>query len=352
MLNARKILVVDDELNNILLLKGLLTHMGHEVIGAENAFAALNILDRSFDLVLSDVMMPQMNGFELVQKIRTNPEIQDIPIIMVTTLSEKSDRLKAVEAGANDFITKPVDLVELKIRTNSMLTLKDQQDEIKSFANELSQMVETRTLELRQALTELDQSNREAIQHLSAAAEFKDEDTATHILRMALYSSIIAERMGLEKKEVDLILTSAPMHDVGKIGVPDSILLKPGKLDADEWKAMKEHTTNGGKILGVGHSCYMNVGYTIALSHHERWDGTGYPYGLAGEDIPLLGRICAVADVFDALTSKRPYKDAFPVDKAVAIMREGRGKHFDPKVLDVFLDNIEEILKIQAEISS
>jgi len=321
--------------------------MGHEVVDADNAIAALKVLDRSFDLILTDVMMPVMNGFELVEKIRRNPEVQDIPIIMVTTLSEKGDRLRAVEAGANDFITKPLDALEVKVRVESMLKQKAQQDEIKSFANELGQMVESRTTELQQALTDLDKANREAIRHLSAAAEFRDEDTASHIQRVALYSAHIAEKMGLDKKEVDLILTSSPMHDVGKIAVPDSILLKPGKLDADEWRTMKEHTTNGGEILGAGMSDYMNTGTIIALTHHERWDGTGYPNGLAGEDIPLIGRISAVADVFDALTSKRPYKDALPVEEAVAIMKAGRGSHFDPKILDIFFEHFSEIIDIK-----
>lgn len=348
MSDARKILVVDDEPVNVVVLKGLLKQMGHEVVSEENAIAALKVLDRSFDLVLTDVKMPVMDGFAFVKEIRSNLEVHDIPIIMVTTLSEKCDRLKAVEAGANDFITKPLDAVELMIRVESMLKQKAQQDEIKHFANELGQMVEARTLELRQALAHLDYANREAILHLSAAAEFKDEDTAAHIERMALYGALIAEKIGLDANEVNLILTSLPMHDVGKIGVPDSILLKPGKLDDDEWKIMKEHCAYGGKILGAGNSDYMNTGTIIALSHHERWDGNGYPYRLAGEDIPLYGRICAVADVFDALTSKRPYKDAFSVEKAVAIMSEGRGSHFDPKVLDSFLENMDEVIKIFA----
>lgn len=344
--NPCKILVVDDEPTNIMVLRGLLKPMGHEVIGVESAFAALKILDSSFDLVLSDVKMPEMNGFELVERIRGNPETHDIPVIMATTFSEKEHRLKAVEVGANDFITKPVDTVELRVRVDSMLKQKAQQDEIKCFASELSQLVEARTLELQQALAALDTANREAIQHLSAAAEFRDDDTAIHIERMALYSAFIAKNMGLGKKEVDLILTSSPMHDVGKIGVPDSILLKPGKLSADEWKIMQEHTTYGGAILCAGVSDYMNTGAIIALSHHEKWDGSGYPSGLAGENIPLFGRICAVADVFDALTSKRPYKEAFPVATAVAIMKEGRGSHFDPTVLDAFLEHIKEASEI------
>jgi len=288
-----------------------------------------------------------MNGFDLVGKIKSDPATRDIPIIMVTTLTEKADRLRAVDAGANDFINKPVDAIELRVRTNSMLRQKLQQDELKLFTHNLENLVDTRTVALKQALIDLDKSNRDAIHHLSAAAEFKDEDTSSHIQRMAHYSALLAEKMGLGKVEVDLILTSSPMHDVGKIGIPDSILLKPGKLDSDEWKTMKEHTTYGGKILGSGDSDYMRMGTLIALSHHEKWDGTGYPSNLAGEDIPLEGRICAVADVFDALTSKRPYKEAFSVDKSLKIMSEGRGFHFDPHVLDIFLRCTDEVVGIK-----
>ncbi|NDV26239.1 HD-GYP domain-containing protein [Desulfovibrio sp. JC010] len=343
----RKILVVDDEPHNIVLLEGILTKLGHDVVGAENAVVALEKLDRTFDLVLSDVKMPVMNGFEFVSRIRENVETQDIPVIMVTTLSQKDDRLKAVEVGANDFITKPIDIVELKIRTESMLRQKGQQDEINSFQFDLHEMVESRTMELREALARLDDAHVETIHHLCAAAEYKDEETACHLVRMAEYSRILAENIYLDRKSVQLIHTSAPMHDIGKIGIPDSILLKPGKLDDEEWKAMQRHAEIGGSILSMGSSDYINMGAVIALSHHEKWDGSGYPSGLAGEDIPLPGRICAVADVFDALTSKRPYKEPFSIEKSLEIMKEGRGAHFDPQLIDIFFDNLDDILEIK-----
>ncbi|WP_320006827.1 HD domain-containing phosphohydrolase [Maridesulfovibrio sp.] len=343
----RKILVVDDEPHNIVLLEGILSKFGHEVVGAENAVVALDVLDRSFDLVLSDVMMPVMNGFEFVTKIRKNEETQDIPVIMVTTLSQRDDRLKAVEVGANDFITKPIDIFELKIRTESMLKQKAQHDEIKLFQADLHEMVENRTLELRQALAKLDKAHVDTIQHLCAAAEYKDEETANHLVRMAEYSRIIAENIGLDKKTVHLIHTSAPMHDIGKIGIPDSILLKPGTLTAEEWEVMKRHATIGGNILSMGSSDYINMGSVIALSHHEKWDGSGYPNGFSGEEIPLPGRICAVADVFDALTSRRPYKEPFSIEKSLDIMKDGRGNHFDPQLIDIFFENIDEVVEIQ-----
>ena len=351
MSESRKILVVDDQRSNVKLLQKLLSQMEHEAIGAENAFVALDILDRSFDLVLADVMMPEMDGFTMVREIRNNPETQDIPIIMVTALSEKEDRLKAVEAGANDFISKPVDRSELQVRTNSLLRQKKQQDEIKAFQKDLHKMVETKTHELRQAFLQIERSHVESIQHLSAAAEYKDEETSAHIKRMSKLSALIAKRMSLSTNYVNLIATCSPMHDVGKIGIPDKILLKPGKLSAEEWEIMKTHTTIGENILSSGHSEYMELGTVIALTHHEKWDGSGYPQGLSGEDIPLAGRICAVADVFDALTSKRPYKEAFSIEKSIGIMQEVRGKHFDPDILDLFLQDMDEVLRIKEEFS-
>ncbi|WP_415715339.1 HD-GYP domain-containing protein [Maridesulfovibrio sp.] len=347
MARRSKILVVDDEPHNIVLLEGILTKLGHDVVGAENAVVALEKLDRTFDLVLSDVMMPVMDGFEFVAKIREHAEIYDIPVIMVTTLSQKDDRLKAVEVGANDFITKPIDIVELKTRTESMLKQKSQQDEIKSFQVDLNEMVESRTMELREALARLDDAHVETIHYLCAAAEYKDEDTADHLIRMAEYSRILAEKIGLDSKTVQLIHTSSPMHDIGKIGIPDSVLLKPGKLTAEEWGIMKKHAVLGGNILSTGSSDYINMGASIALSHHEKWDGSGYPNALAGDEIPLPGRICAIADVFDALTSKRPYKEPFSIEKSLEIMKEGSGNHFDPELIRVFFENLDEIIKVK-----
>ncbi|MBN2706023.1 MAG: response regulator [Deltaproteobacteria bacterium] len=342
-----KILVVDDDVYNRRVLQGMLEKLGHHPVMAENAMTALRLLDRSFDLVLADVMMPKINGFEMVRMIRNNPATRDIPVIMVTTLSDKAERLQAVEVGANDFIAKPVDMMELKIRSASMLKQKAQQDELYTYQTSLEKMVEARTVELRQALINLDNSHVETIQHLSAAAEYKDDDTAMHLRRMSNYAALIAEKLGLEKSVIHCIRISSPMHDIGKIGIPDHILLKPGKLSDTEWQTMKTHTEIGGMILKSATSTYMVMGTEIALSHHEKWDGSGYPSGLAGEAIPLTGRIAAVADVFDALTSRRPYKEAFSIEKSIKIMQEGRGSHFDPRILDVFLQQLETVVKIR-----
>ncbi len=342
-----RILIVDDEPFNIMLLKGLLTRMGWNAVGANNAKTALKVLDRTYDLVLADVMMPEMDGFEMVRHIRKNPETIDIPIIMVTTLSEKEDRLKAVEAGANDFITKPVDKLELSVRTRSLLTLKARQDDVKRFEAELHGMVETRTLQLRRTLKDLKNASYETVNRLAGAAEFKDDDTACHIKRMSWYCALIAEKAGLSENKVELVLNASPMHDIGKIGIPDAILLKPGGLGADEWGLMKRHPEFGAKILSDSDTELLRISEQIALTHHEKWDGSGYPGGLSGEAIPLYGRICAVADVFDALTSRRPYKAAFSIEKSIDIMKAGRGSHFDPRLLDLFLNNMDRVLEIK-----
>ena len=310
---SRRMLVVDDELLNRKVLEGFLKRMGHQAVVAKSGPEAIELLDASIDLVLLDVMMPGMNGFEVCAAIREGHACSDVPIIMVTALSGNQDRLRAVEVGANDFIAKPIDKTELRVRTDSMLRMKDARDQVKRYQGELEEMVRVRTQALELALENLRELQKattaahlETVHCLSYAAEYKDEDTAMHILRMSHYSALIAKRLGRPRNEVELLLHASPMHDVGKIGIPDAILLKPGKLDAREWEIMKQHTVIGERILGDSSAELLQLGSLIAISHHERWDGSGYPNGLAGEDIPLCGRICAIADVFDALTSKRP----------------------------------------------
>jgi len=351
-----KILIVDDELINRKVLEGLLKSYGFECVCADSGNAALKLLDGSFDLILLDIMMPDMDGFAVAKAVRSLPLYADLPIVMVTALSAKEDRLRAVEFGANDFIAKPIDATELRVRMTSLLRMKAYHDEVNGYQQHLEQMVAEKTRTLREALTDLESARQatvsahiETIQKLSVAAEYKDEDTASHIMRMSRYCALIAERYGLEAEVVDVVLNSSPMHDIGKIGIPDAILLKPGKLDAAEWEIMKGHASIGAKILSGGSSKLLEIGAIIAASHHEKWNGTGYPQGLSGEDIPLFGRICALADVYDALTTRRPYKEAFSNEKALGIMKEGRGQHFDPTLFDVFMDNLSDILIIQRE---
>jgi len=351
-----RVLVVDDELINRKVLEGLLKAQGLDCVSAESGPAALALLDASIDLVLLDIMMPGMDGFTVARSIRAMPLFADLPIVMVTALSAKEDRLRAVQVGANDFVAKPIDATELGVRMASLLRMKRYHDEVKDYQQHLEQMVTEKTSALRAALSDLEHARRatvqahmETIHKLSAAAEYKDEDTASHIMRMSRYCAVIAHRSGLGPGDVDLILNSSPMHDIGKMGIPDVILLKPGRLTEEEWMVMRRHTIMGADILRGGTSRFLEIGADIVLSHHEKWDGTGYPRNLAGEDIPLFGRICALADVFDALTTRRPYKDAFSNEQALAIMAEGRGSHFDPRLYDVFTGCFEDILGIQRE---
>lgn len=358
---SKSILVVDDEEANCELVEALLESFGHETESIRDGLKALTRLQVSDsmqlpDLVLLDVMMPGMNGFEVTRAIRQNPLTCDLPIVMVTALTSMEDRLRAVEAGANDFITKPIDKIELQTRVNSLLKMKEAQDGIKRHREELEETVKQRTLSLQRALedvmvaqSEADKAHLDTIYRLAVASEYKDSDTAMHIQRVGNYCGLMAEQLKLPPEEVEIICAASPMHDVGKLGTPDAILLKPGKLDAQERAIMQEHTVIGARILRGSSSKLLQAGEIIALSHHEKWDGSGYPNGWAGTDIPLWGRICAIADVFDALTSERPYKQAYTNEQAWEIMREERGRHFDPQLLDLFFELKDEVLAIQSK---
>jgi putative two-component system response regulator len=257
------------------------------------------------------------------------------------------DRVKALEVGADDFLSKPVDNTELRARVNSSLKVKAYNDHMRNYQKELEAEVAKRTEELRQAFQKIKLASLDTIFRLSQAAEYKDEDTGSHIKRMSHYAAAVARKLGLDDSAVETILYAAPMHDVGKIGIPDKILLKPAKLDPDEWAIMKQHTTIGANILKGSDAEFIKMAEVIALTHHEKWDGTGYPKGLKGKAIPLSGRIAAIADVFDAITSKRPYKEAFPLDKSLSIIKEGRGNHFDAEVVDAFFAIQDEIVEIK-----
>ncbi|MBI3025686.1 MAG: response regulator [Candidatus Tectomicrobia bacterium] len=343
-MTPKRILIVDDEPEHIQFLERYLRSQGHETEAARDGFEALAKVKVDVDLVLLDIRMPRMDGFEVARRIRADPAHLDLPIVMVTGLGNKDDRLRAVEAGANDFISKPVDLVELHVRTASLLKLKEARDIIRRRKDELESAVADRTQSLRHALHEVADARRETyeahldtIRRLAVVAEHKDPDTAQHIQRVREYSSFLAQGMGLPPGEVELIEHAAPMHDVGKIIVPESILLKPGRLTEDEWRVMRQHTVAGAGILGGSGSKLLQTGEVIAISHHEKWDGSGYPNGASEGSIPIAGRIVAVADVFDALTSERPYKRAYSFQETIDTMMAERGVHFDPAVLDIFL---------------
>lgn len=352
----KRILIVDDEAPNRDVLAAMVASLGHEPEVAQDGVEALAKVRLGVDLVLLDVRMPGMDGFEVARRIRKDVEAHDVPIIMVTGLSSQADRLRAVEAGANDFIAKPIDLTELGVRTTSLLRMKEAQDTLKRNQILLEDTVQKRTAALRQALEDMVEAQRrtqeaylDTIHRLALAAEYRDEQTAVHIHRVSHYCAMLARELHLTPGEVETLLHASPMHDVGKIGIADSILLKPGKLTEDEKEAMKQHTLIGGRILTASPSELLRAGEVIALSHHERWDGSGYPQNLAGEAIPLYGRICAVVDVFDALTTRRFYKEALSNDQAITIMTEGRGTHFDPALLDLFTERFDEVAVIQEQ---
>jgi putative two-component system response regulator len=344
------ILVVDDHPQNIELLEVYLVPEGYEVVTAANGEEALGKLSgNQIDLMLLDVMMPGMDGFEVTRRVRQDDTSRQLPIILVTALRETEDRVKGIEAGCDDFISKPVDKMELLARIRSLLKVKAYNDLMSNYREKLESEVASRTTELKHALEMIKTASLETIYRLSMASEYKDEDTGLHVKRMSRYCAAVARRMGLNESTVESILYAAPMHDLGKVGIPDLILLKPGKLDPAEWEIMKQHTVIGVKILKGSDAEFIRLGEVLSHFHHEKWDGSGYPNGLKGIEIPIAGRIAAIADVFDALTSKRPYKEPFSVEKSLAIISEGRGSHFDPDVVDAFFALQDEILAIKEQ---
>lgn len=342
------VLVVDDDDRNCRLLEALLIPAGYEVIMAENGHEAVERAMRDApDVILMDIMMPLMNGFEATRKIKQDAIVRNIPVVMVTSLDATADRVQAIEAGADDFLTKPVDKNELLARVRTLVKVKAYSDHLHNYQQELEAEVERKTAQLSAALDNLKSSSLNTIFRLSRTAEFKDEDTGAHIQRMSHYSAAMARKLGLSDTVVERILYAAPLHDIGKVGIPDRILLKPGKLDPDEWEVMKRHAVIGARILEGDSSGILRLGEVIALNHHERWDGRGYPYGIAGRKIPLAARIVSVADVFDALVSKRPYKEPYSMEKTLEIITEWRGVNFDPTVVDAFMGILDEILSIR-----
>ncbi|MCX8017454.1 MAG: response regulator [Rhodocyclaceae bacterium] len=338
------VLIVDDNPTNLQMFKLLVGRFENctALTFAAPAEALAWCEHHTPDLILLDYMMPDIDGIMFLERFRALPGMAEIPVIMITADIEKDVRHRALEAGANDFLTKPIDKTEFLARMKNTLALRRGQ---KQLANRAAWLAE----EVKKALAEVAAREREAIFLLTRAAEYRDPETGAHILRMAHYSRLIGEALGLAEDELDLLLEAAPMHDIGKVGIPDAILLKPGKLDDDEFAIMKRHAEIGHQIL-QGHSLsnrMLRMAAEIAISHHEKFDGTGYPRRLAGEAIPLSGRIVAVADVFDALTSPRPYKRAWRLEEATAFLREQSGKHFDPACVEAFFSVWEQVLEIR-----
>lgn len=334
LLSKQSILVVDDMPENIDLLTQILSG-DYRIRAATSGEKALKIVysDEPPDLVLLDIMMPGLSGLEICRRIKANPDRRRIPVIFVTAMSSTEDEELGLEVGAVDYITKPISPPIVKARVRTHLALYDQ-------SRELERMVHQRTHEL---IT----TRQQIIRRLGRAAEFKDNETGNHVLRMSHYARLIAQSHGLGEEGANILFSTAPMHDIGKIGIPDHILLKPGKLDAEEWKIMHQHPIMGAEIIGSHENELLETARIIALSHHEKWDGSGYPGGLKGEDIPLAGRIVAIADVFDALLSVRPYKPAFSVEKSLALMEAEIGRHFDPDLMIAFRKALPEIFRIK-----
>lgn len=348
MLGTFNILIVDDDNFNLQIMQTMLDKVPATVHTAMNGQEALELLEaqREIDIVLLDLQMPVMDGFETLQRIKLNYNLMKIPVIVVT--ADQQEVTRVLELGANDFIAKPFNPDELRLRVMNQVQNKKYQDIINNMLVTLDEEVARKTAALRDALAQSQEAEYEISLRLGRAAEFRDMETGMHTRRISEMSKRLALLAGLEEKEAELLRFAAPLHDVGKIGIPDRILLKPGKLDEHEMQIMKLHTTIGGRILSEGDRFpSLEAGRIIALQHHEKWDGTGYPLGLAGEAINIFARIVMVTDIFDALASDRPYKKAFPLETILSIMKEGCGTFFDPALLQLFLDNLQQFVAIR-----
>lgn len=316
-----KILIIDDEPTNRLILKETLK-VEYDIVFASEGMEGIELAKKILpDLILLDIMMPGMSGHEVCKLIKSDPTTLHIPIIFISAMSEIEDETLGFSLGAVDYISKPIRPAIVMARVKTHLSLV--------------------------GMNELKKTRLQIIQSLGYAAEYKDNETGRHVIRMSYYSKILAQAIGYNENRAEEIFNAAPMHDIGKIGIPDSILRKPGKLDNNEWEEIKKHPLIGAKIIGEHANGLLKIARNISLSHHEKWDGTGYPYGLKGEDICPEGRIIAIADVFDALTTERPYKKPWSIEDACDYLKAESGKHFDPKFVTLFLENIPTVLEIK-----
>ncbi len=362
-----KILIVDDEIANVRVLKRYLSGVGYaDVLTTTDSSSAMSLIEREKpDLLLLDIMMPEVSGIDILRALRDSRRFRHLPVLVVTANTDLETKRTCLELGATDFLHKPVDPLDLLPRVRNTLVTKSFQDQLAGYAHQLEKRVAQRT-------RELEISRKQVVQCLARAAEYRDTETGNHVIRVGKYAGVIAKQLGFSEDEVSNIEMAAQLHDVGKIAIPDAVLHKPGKLDPDEFEIikrhaavghsivrphspedterLKQHVVSGGQMLIVQSSPLLRLAASIALSHHERWDGNGYPLGLKAEDIPIEARITSVADVFDALSSVRPYKGALPREKCFEILREGSGTQFDPRVLDAFFSQSEAIVQIQKDL--
>lgn len=336
------VLIVDDNPVNIKLLEMIL-----EVEGFTNFHSTTDprqVLElqqqQQFDIILLDIQMPHMDGFEVMEQLRSVEQGDYLPILVLTAQQDMETRLRALESGAKDFVTKPFDRGEVLNRIYNIL-------EVRFLYNERLRQAEVLEAKVEERTRQLEVSRLELISRLGRAGEYRDNETGMHVIRMSKSCHCLALKAGLDARLAKLILQASPMHDVGKIGIADNILLKAGKLDPAEWEVMKTHAEIGADIIGEHDDEMMKIARSIAVSHHEKWDGTGYPHGLKGQDIPIEGRIASICDVFDALTSHRPYKKAWPVDEAIKFIKDNAGSQFDPELVGYFEEALDEILEIR-----
>jgi len=361
-----RIMIVDDEELNILVARKHLADAGYSnfLTVTDSSTAVARIKEEKPDLILLDIMMPEVSGLDILHLLSLEDRLQHIPVLILSASTDTDLKRVCLELGVTDFLSKPVDPCELLPRVRNVLLNKHYRDQMAQHAEQLEQQVRQRTAELA--------ASREEVVHcLARAAEYRDDDTGQHVVRVGKYVGVIARELGFSESRIEVIELAAKLHDIGKIGITDAILHKPGKLDPEQfelirahcafgkdiisplatsdWNVLKTHARLGASLLNVASSPLLLLAARIAQTHHERWDGTGYPLGLRGEDIPIEGRMTAVADVFDALSSRRPYKPAFPREKCFSILEEGRGSHFDPQVVDAFFRRSEDIIRIQID---
>jgi putative two-component system response regulator len=339
------ILIVDDEESICDIISDYLQLRGFCCLTSNSVDGALKILNSTkIDCILSDIKMPGRSGLDLLKLVSS--KWPDLAVILITGHGEINTAVTAMQEGAYDFILKPIQLEHVTKSVLNALEKQKLKEELKNYQKNLEELVEKRTEQINETLKALKSSHLETIHILANAAEYRDDETGSHVLRISKYCEILARWMRLKKEHVWMITKASPLHDIGKIGIPDSILLKPAPLTSAEFEIMKTHPVIGKEILKNAKSNLLKIAEQIAYSHHEKWDGSGYPLSLSEEQIPLSGRITALADVFDALTMKRCYKPAFSLEKSIEIMREGKGSHFDPEIMDAFLDSLESINEV------